>query len=66
MRDWLKRIRGATGVGLTWAVGWGLGGGLIWLARTFTDFGFDVALFLGAQYALIGFLGGVTLSAFSV
>ena len=63
MRGWFRRIRGAIGVGLTWAVGWGLGGGLIWLVRTFAEFGVDVALFLGAQYALIVFLGGVTFSA---
>ena len=63
MKGWLKRVRGAIGVGVTWAAGWGLGGGLIWLTRTFSEFGFDVALVLGGQYALIGFLGGVTFSA---
>ena len=62
MKSWLRRIRGAIGVGLTWAAGWGLAGGLIWLVRTFSEFGIDVAVFLGAQYALIGFLGGVTFS----
>ena len=29
MRSWLRRIRGAIGMGLTWAVGWGLVGLLI-------------------------------------
>ncbi len=24
MRTWLRRIRGAVGIGLTWAIGWGL------------------------------------------
>ncbi len=63
MRSWLKRIRAAIGVGLTWAVGWGLSGGLMWLIMTAAEYGFDVALFLGRQYAVVGFLGGVTFSA---
>ena len=29
MNKWLRRIRGAVGMGLTWAVGWALGGLLI-------------------------------------
>jgi hypothetical protein len=29
MRQWLRRIRGALMVGLTWAVAWGLGGGAV-------------------------------------
>ena len=29
MQNWLRRIRGAIGMGLTWAVGWGLVGFLI-------------------------------------
>lgn len=29
---WLKRVRGAVGMGLTWAVGWGVGGLLIGVA----------------------------------
>ena len=29
MKRWLKRIRGALGMGLTWALGWGLIGGAI-------------------------------------
>ncbi len=29
---WLKRIRGAVGTGLTWAVGWGVGGVMIGVA----------------------------------
>ena len=65
-RNWRRRIRGAVGVGLTWAVLWGLGGGLMWLVRTAADNGLqslDIALFLGSQYAVVGFLGGVTFSA---
>ncbi len=29
MRQWLRRIRGAFVVGLTWALAWGLGGGAV-------------------------------------
>ena len=32
MKKWLRRIRGAVGMGLTWAVGWALGGLLIGVA----------------------------------
>ncbi|MEM7416482.1 MAG: hypothetical protein AAF389_13340 [Gemmatimonadota bacterium] len=63
MKSWLRRIRGAVGVGVTWAAGWGLFGGLFWLARTWSEFGVDVAASLGAQYAALGFVGGLTFSA---
>ena len=29
MKNWLRRIRGAVGMGLTWAVGWAIMGGAI-------------------------------------
>ena len=32
MKKWLRRIRGAVGMGLTWAAGWALGGLLIGVA----------------------------------
>ena len=59
MNKWLKRIRGAVGVGLTWAVGWGFVGALmgLWLQRP----GGVVASSVGI--ALAGFLSG---GAFSV
>lgn len=58
MRKWLRRIRGAIGMGLTWAVAW-LGAGLVLLLIV----GLDAAdvpfpLFFG----LLGFLAGVTFS----
>lgn len=65
-RGWPRRVRGSIGVGLTWAAAWGLVGGLIWFIRTAADYGLDsfsIALFLGRQYAIVGFLGGVTFSA---
>ena len=46
MRKWLKRIRGAVGMGLTWAVGWGVVGALIPLfSGLFSVGGFSVVLF---------------------
>jgi hypothetical protein len=29
LKKWLRRIRGAVGMGLTWAAGWAIGGVLI-------------------------------------
>ena len=51
MKSWLRRIRGAIGVGLTWAIGWGGFGSLYWFIRTGSEFGVDVALSLGAGKA---------------
>ena len=58
MKQWLRRIRGAIGMGLTWAAAW-FGAGLILLLVV----GFGAAdvpfpLFFG----LLGFLAGVTFS----
>ena len=58
MKKWLRRIRGAIGMGLTWAAAW-FGAGLILLVVV----GFGAAdvpfpLFFG----LLGFLAGVTFS----
>lgn len=67
MKGWLKRIRGAVGMGLTWAVGWGLFGvvigvtsillpGLPW--HVIFDV-FDAPL---PALAIPGFVGGVLFS----
>ena len=60
MKTWLRRIRGAVGMGLTWAAAW-FGAGLILLLIV----GFGAAdvpfpLFFG----LLGFLAGATFSGF--
>lgn len=60
MRSWLKRIRGTIGVGLTWAVGWGLFGGILWLIRTGD---LEFALTAGLTYAVMGLVGGATFAA---
>lgn len=61
MKGWLRRIRGALGMGVTWAVGWFGLGGLLGL----TAFGMDPAGILINALASggAGFLGG---SIFSV
>lgn len=68
MPKWLKRIRGAIGMGLTWALGWGLSGILIgvasklfpWLPFWDTFFNvFDAPL---PALAVPGFFGGVFFS----
>ena len=58
MRKWLRRIRGAIGMGLTWALAW-FGAGMILLLVV--GFGAaDVPFPLG--FGLLGFLAGVTFS----
>ncbi len=65
MKKWLRRIRGALGMGLTWAAAWsGLGAmlGLAWGA--ISGSGLALGFVSGVlAFAVIGFIGG---SAFSV
>ncbi len=68
MRQWLRRIRGAVGMGLTWAIGWALFGLLIGVASklfpglpwwdAFFAF-FDAPL---PALAIPGFVGGALFS----
>lgn len=59
MRKWLRRIRGAVGIGLTWGAAWAGAGVMLAVA---TGFQADVPfpLFFG----LLGFCAGVIFSAF--
>ncbi len=59
MKKWLKRIRGAVGMGLTWAVAWSGVGAIIMLVLGGSGFGLaaEVALF-----AATGFVGGAIFS----
>jgi hypothetical protein len=58
MKRWLRRIRGAIGMGLTWALAW-FGAGLILLAVV----GFGAAdVPFPLFFALLGFLAGVMFS----
>ena len=66
MRKWLRRIRGALGVGLTWAAGWSVGGALLAVlpAASPVNGPSIVALVSGfvLQFAAMGFIGGVAFS----
>ena len=59
MKKWLKRIRGAVGTALTWAVAWGGGGVIAALVGVFGPLGpiADYVLFAGI-FAILGFVGG--------
>jgi hypothetical protein len=58
MRKWLRRIRGAIGMGFAWAIAWAAVGAVPrWV------FGVNTDLPIGLLLGLLGFLGGVTFSA---
>lgn len=67
MTNWLKRIRGAVGMGLTWAVSWSAIGALVAVLPGTMRAGYfpTVPLIVGfaVQFAALGFVGG---AAFSV
>ena len=58
MEKWLRRIRGAIGMGLTWAIAW-FGAGMVLLLIIGPDAA-DVPFPLG--FGLLGFLAGATFS----
>ena len=58
MKKWLRRIRGAIGVGLTWAAAWFGAGMMLLLVVGFGAADVPFPLFFG----LLGFLAGVTFS----
>ncbi len=67
MKTWLKRIRGAVGMGLTWAVGWALFGILIGVTSKILpglpwDSFFNVFDAPLPALAVPGFFGGVLFS----
>ena len=65
MKKWLKRIRGAVGMGLTWAVSWSAIGALVAVLPGTMPAGFPILEFVvgfAAQYAALGFVGGATFS----
>jgi hypothetical protein len=68
MKRWLRRIRGAVGMGLTWAVGWALSGVLVGVASVLLPglpWHYFFAVFDAPLPALAvpGFFGGVLFSA---
>jgi hypothetical protein len=66
MKRILRRLRGVVGIGLTWAVGWGLVGGLLTaILRIFRPGDFDAGeneLVAAALFAMAGFLCGTAFS----
>lgn len=64
MKGWLRRIRGAIGMGLTWAVGWVLAGVAIGVASSFLPLGFFFEYFDAPLPALAvpGFVSGAVFS----
>jgi hypothetical protein len=58
VRKWLRRIRGAVGMGLTWAIAWFAAGMALLLVVGFGAA--DVPFPLG--FGLLGFLAGITFS----
>jgi hypothetical protein len=65
MKQWLKRVRGAVGIGLTWAAGWApLGAITGWV--TGTVIGLPLAVVIpnyAVTFSVLGFLGGTIFSA---
>ena len=62
MKKWLRRIRGALGMGLTWAAGWGGLGAIIALfggGVAGVQFGVSVMVL---TFGVMGFIGGVAFS----
>ena len=58
MPKWLLRIRGAIGMGLTWAVAWAAAGAVPrWI------FGFNTDVPFPLVFGVLGFIAGVTFSA---
>jgi len=62
MKNWLRRIRGAVGMGLIWAIAW-FGAGVALLLVVGVDAA-DVPFPLG--FGLLGFLAGITFSGILV
>jgi hypothetical protein len=58
MKTWLRRLRGAIGMGLTWAVGWAIAGMLL---RVVVGPGTDDVPF-PIRAGIVGFLAGVVFS----
>src|SRR5215208_5155902 len=58
MRTWLRRIRGAVGMGITWAAAW-FAAGLVprWVVGLDTDAPFPLV------FAVLGFIAGETFSS---
>jgi len=64
MKGWLRRIRGAIGMGLTWATGWAPVGAVTgWITGLVLGFPLGVvAVNYGVMFGVLGFVGGTIFS----
>jgi hypothetical protein len=64
MKKWLRRIRGAIGMGLTWAAGWAPVGAITgWITATILGFPLGtVASNYAVMFSALGFIGGTIFS----
>ena len=63
MKRWLKRIRGAVGIGLTWAAAWSGVAVILSLVGVFGTLGLvRVYVVVAALWAVVGFVGGAIFS----
>jgi hypothetical protein len=64
-QSWLQRVRGAIGIGLTWAAGWAPIGAITgWVASAVFEFPIGVvAINYAVTFAVLGFLGGTIFSS---
>jgi hypothetical protein len=64
MKKWLQRIRGAIGIGLTWAAGWAPIGALTgWVTAMVLGFPLGVVTTnYAVMFGVLGFLGGTIFS----
>ena len=64
MKNWLQRIRGAIGIGLTWAAGWAPIGAITgWVTAALL--GFPLGVVTGnyaVMFGVLGFIGGTIFS----
>ena len=64
MKNWLQRVRGAIGIGATWAAAWAPIGALTgWMTAVLVDFPpAVVAANYAATFAVLGLMGGTIFS----
>ena len=64
MTKWLQRVRGAIGIGLTWAAGWApLGGITGWVTGRLLNFPLtDIVTNYAVMFGVRGFVGGAIFS----
>ena len=66
MKEWLRRIRGILGTGMTWAAAWFPVGAIIGLVGGLTDTPgslVNLAFIFAGTFAAVGFVGGALFSA---